>query len=124
MFLGILATLAAVHALVTTVRMRRQDLAVLRTLGFVRRQLGSTLAWQASTIGLLGLAAGVPLGFIAGRAVWRAVAKSIGVVDDPTTPLVAAVLVTLAALVIVNLAALLPSRSARRVRAAAVLRST
>jgi hypothetical protein len=122
-FLALLAALAAVHALVSTVRMRRQDLAVLRTLGFVRRQMTATLVWQASAIGVMGLAVGVPVGFVAGRAVWRAVASSIGVVDDPTTPALAAVAVTVGALVVVNLAAALPSRSARRIRPAAVLRS-
>ena len=66
-FLAVLAALAVVHALVSTVRMRRQDLAVLRTLGFERRQLGSTLVWQATTIGVVGLAVGVPLGLVVGR---------------------------------------------------------
>jgi hypothetical protein len=122
-FLGILGAVAAIHALLTTVRMRRQDLAVLRTLGFVRRQLGSTLAWQASAIALLGSAVGLPLGIVAGRAIWRTVADSIGVVDDPVTPLLAAVLVVAVSFLIVNLAAVAPARSARRVRAAAVLRS-
>ena len=122
-FLGILGALAAIHALITTVRMRRQDLAVLRTLGFVRRQLGATLAWQASAIAVLGLSVGVPLGVVAGRAIWRTVATSIGVVDDPVTPLGAALLVAFVSLVVVNVAAVVPGRSARRVRAAAVLRS-
>ena len=65
----------------------------------------------------------VALGLIAGRAIWRVVARSIGVVDDPATPLVAALAVIVAAMVIVNLAALVPGRSARRIRAASVLRS-
>ena len=122
-FLAVLAVLAAVHALVSTVRLRRQDLAVLRTLGFERKQLGGTLVWQACTIGILGLAAGVPLGIVAGRGVWRTVAGAIGVVDEPTTPALAAAVVIVVGLAVVNLAAVLPGRSARRVRAAAILRS-
>ena len=122
-FLAVLATLAAVHALVTTVRLRRQELAVLRVLGFERRQVAATLGWQATTIGVIGLALGIPLGIVVGRAVWRAVASGIGVVDDPVTPGFVVLLVAVAALAIVNVAAILPGRTARRVRPATVLRS-
>jgi len=122
-FLALLAVLAAVHALVSTVRVRRQELAVLRTLGFERRQLGSVLAWQATTIGLIGLVVGVPLGLTAGRVVWKAVASGIGVVDDPVTPALAVVAVSVVALVVVIAAAIVPGRSARNVRPATVLRS-
>jgi hypothetical protein len=122
-FLALLAVLAAVHALVSTVRMRRQELAVLRALGFEGRQLGLIPVWQATTIGLIGLVVGVPLGMVAGRVVWRAVASSIGVVDDPVTPALAVVVVSVAALVVVNAAAIAPGRSARNVRPASVLRS-
>jgi hypothetical protein len=34
--------------LIASVRRRRRDLAVLKTLGFTRRQLAGTVAWQAS----------------------------------------------------------------------------
>ena len=122
-FLAVLAGLSVIHALVSTVRMRRQDLAILRTLGFERRQLGSTLVWQATTIGLIGLAVGVPLGLVVGRVVWGAVASSIGVVDDPVTPVLAVLAVVVGALVVVNAAAVGAGRSARRISAAAALRS-
>jgi len=115
--------LAAVHALVSTVRMRRQELAVLRALGFEGWQLGSILAWQATAIGLIGLVVGVPLGVVAGRVVWRAVASSIGVVDDPVTPALAVVAVSVVTVVVVITAAIVPGRSARNVRPATVLRS-
>jgi hypothetical protein len=122
-FLAVLALLAAVHALVSTVRMRQQELAVLRTLGFDRRQLGSTLAWEATAIGVVGLVVGVPLGLVVGRVVWRAVAGGIGVVDAPETPLLAMAVVIVAALVVLVAASVLPGRSARSISAAAVLRS-
>ena len=123
-FLGALGALAALHALATTVRMRRRDLAVLRTLGLRRRQLTSVVSWEASVIGVLGLVVGVPLGLVAGRLVWRDVASGLGVVDDPVIPIAAIAIVVVAALVLVNLAALAPSRAARNVRPAAVLRAT
>lgn len=121
--LAALAMLAVVHALVSTVRLRLQDLAVLRALGFERRQLGATLVWQASTIGLIGLLIGVPLGFVAGRLVWRAVAGGIGVVDDPATPGLAVAIIVVVAMTALSTAATIPGRSARRVAPAATLRS-
>ena len=122
-FLAVLAVVAVLHALLSSVRMRRQDLAVLRALGFESRQLGSTLVWQATTIGLIGLVVGVPLGLVAGRVMWGAVARGIGVVDDPVTPALAVGVVIIAALVILNAAAVVPSRLARKVAPATVLRS-
>ena len=122
-FLALLAGLAVVHALLSTVRMRSQDLAVLRTLGFERRQLGSTILWQATTIGVIGLVLGVPLGLVAGRVVWRAVASGMGVVDDPVTPVAAVLVVVVGVLVVLTATAILPGRAARRVPTAAVLRS-
>ncbi|MEO7428244.1 MAG: FtsX-like permease family protein, partial [Acidimicrobiales bacterium] len=122
-FLGILAALALVHALMSTVRMRRGDLAVLRTLGFVRRQLGSTLVWQALTIGLVGLVAGVPLGLAAGQLVWRSLAGSLGVVDHVVAPTLGIAGVVFTTLVVLYVAAVVPGRAARSVAAASVLRS-
>ena len=37
-------------ALVASVRRRRRDLALLKTLGFTRRQLAATIAWQSTVI--------------------------------------------------------------------------
>ena len=123
LFLAVLAGVAALHALISTVRMRRQELAVLRTLGFERGQLGRTLAWQATTIGVAGVLVGVPLGVVVGRLVWQAVAGGIGVVDDPVVPLLAVAIVVVGVLLVLNLTAILPGRAARQVSPAAVLRS-
>src|SRR5207244_93667 len=45
--LGVLAAARMVHVLVTSIRRRRRDVAVLKTLGFSRRQVAATIAWQA-----------------------------------------------------------------------------
>ena len=65
--LGLAAAAALGHALVTSIRRRRRDLAVLKTLGFVRRQVSATVAWQATTLAVIALVLGVPLGIAAGR---------------------------------------------------------
>ena len=70
MLAGLLALLAAAalaHLLVTSVRRRRRDLAILKSLGFVRGQVSAAVAWQATTVALLALAVGLPLGVALGR---------------------------------------------------------
>jgi hypothetical protein len=122
--LAALAALALVHALLSTVRLRRHDLAVLRMLGFERRQLAGAVAWQATTIVAVGTIVGLPLGVALGRLVWRELAIGIGVVDHPVVPLVVGMLFGVLALVLGNLAAALPARRAARVSTASTLRTT
>jgi ABC-type lipoprotein release transport system permease subunit len=58
------------HTLVTSVR-RRRDLAMLKTLGFVRGQVVAAMVWQATTFAVVALALGRPLGLAAGRWPWE-----------------------------------------------------
>ena len=69
--LALVAVAALAHLLVTSVRERRRELALLRTLGFSGRQLHASVSWHASVIALAALAVGAPLGIALGRAVWR-----------------------------------------------------
>src|SRR4029077_15034865 len=78
------ATLA--HTLVTSVRRRRRELAVLKTLGFVRRQVSFVVAWQTTTLVVLALAIGVPLGAALGRWAWTAYADDLGAVPSAQVP--------------------------------------
>src|SRR5207237_7302721 len=66
-FLAVLGVAALGHALVTTVRRRRHDLAVLRAIGFRPRQSAACIFWQAVTVASVGLALGLPLGVVVGR---------------------------------------------------------
>ena len=72
-----LATL--VHSLVSLVRSRRRDLALLTTLGFTRSQVAATTAWHGAALGLVSVAVGLPLGVVAGLWGWRAVAGQLGI---------------------------------------------
>jgi hypothetical protein len=122
-FLALLAAIATVHALVSTTRRRRRDLAVLRVLGFVGGQVRSTLRWQALTVAGVGLAVGVPAGLIAGRRLWSALADALGVVDDWSFPWLTVVLAVPAALSVAVLLAVPPGRTAARVPPGRVLRA-
>jgi ABC-type antimicrobial peptide transport system permease subunit len=116
--IGVLA-----HLLVTSVRARRRDLAVLKTLGLARRQVRAAVVWQATTLVVLALAVGVPLGLVAGRWTWKGFADSLGLDPNAAVPFAAIALLVLGAIVIGNIVAALPSRTAARTRPAAVLRS-
>ncbi len=121
--LVLMAVAALTHSLVTSVRRRRRDLALLKTLGFVGKQVSSTARWQGFALAGAALLIGVPLGLVIGRVFWSLFADAIGVATDasiPLLPVVLAVPVTLAAAAII---ATIPARIARRTRPAAILRA-
>ena len=119
--LGAVAALAL--TLAASVRRRRRDLALLKTLGFTRRQLAAAVAWQASVAALVGVAAGLPAGVALGRWLWILFARQIDAVPRPTVPVMSLLLVAVGALVLANLVAALPGRSAARTPTAQVLRA-
>jgi hypothetical protein len=121
--LAAVATLTLAHLLVTAVRRRRRDLAVLKTLGFVPRQVSAAVAWQATALSVLALLVGIPVGIAAGRLIWSVVANSIGVVVEPSVPWVWVGVVVPATLLIANLVAAGPAAAAARVAPSTVLRS-
>jgi hypothetical protein len=123
---GLLALLGAAtigHALVTSVRRRRRDLAVLKALGFVRRQVSSTVAWQATTLAAMSLLIGLPIGVAAGRGAWLLVNRDLGSTASPVTPTLAVMAIIPVTILITNVIAALPARSAAATRPATALRS-
>ena len=119
--LGALSSLLL--TLMSSVRRRRRDLALLKTLGFTRRQLSATVAWQSTAAITVGAIVGVPLGIGLGRALWDLFAGQISVVRQPTVPALTVVLIVAGALVTANVVALLPGWVAGRTPAAALLRA-
>jgi ABC-type lipoprotein release transport system permease subunit len=108
--------------LIASVRRRRHDLALLKTLGFTQRQLASVLAWQASVAAVIGFIVGMPLGVFVGRDLWIQFARSIHVVPNPVVPVWWVLLIGLGSLIFANLVAVLPGRAATRTPAGLVLR--
>jgi ABC-type antimicrobial peptide transport system permease subunit len=119
----IVAFATLVHVLVTSVRRRRRDLAILRTIGFTRRQISRTVAWQAATIAVVGLAIGLPLGVLVGRLTWSLFAGQLGVVSVPVIAWARVIMLIPATIVIAVLISIPPAIAARRTRPAAVLRA-
>jgi hypothetical protein len=111
------------HMLVSSVRRRRRDVAVLRTMGFVRGQVSAAVAWQATTIVAVGLLAGVPLGIAGGRWGWSVVAGQLGVPSQPVVPIALVVAIVVGAFVVANVVASFPALLAARTRPAEILRA-
>jgi len=125
--LGAALALGAVFALgltlVASVRRRRRELALLKTLGFTKRQLVATVAWQSSISVGIGTIVGLPLGIVLGRFLWDLFARDIDVVPVPTVPAVTVVLLAVGALVLANVVAAIPARIAARTPTALLLRA-
>jgi ABC-type lipoprotein release transport system permease subunit len=120
---AISAVLALALTIVASVRQRRRELALLKSLGMRRRQLRAVVLSQASTILLVAIVVGIPLGIAAGRWAWTGFASEIGVVPAPVVPAAAIALGVLALLVAGNLLAAWPASIAARTSAARILRS-
>ncbi len=126
-FLGAALAAGAVAALCltlfTSVRRRRRDLALLKTIGFTRRQLATAVAWQSTIAVAIGAVVGVPLGIALGRFLWDVFAREISVVPEPTVPGPTLLLITVGALVLANVVAAVPGRMAGRTPTALLLRA-
>ena len=123
LLLGAFALLAVGHGLVTGVRRRRRELALLKTLGFVRRQVRATIGWQATALAAIGIVVGVPLGLVVGTLVWRAVADGLGIDASTSFPVLAVAATAVGAVVLAARSPGGPPRAAGRVRPAVALRS-
>jgi FtsX-like permease family len=122
--LALLAAGTLIHVLVTAVRRRRRDLAVLKALGLTRAQLRAVIAWQATALAAAALVIGVPVGIIAGRWTWAVFASTGGVSARATVALPVVLLaVPAVTLLLANLIAAFPGRAAARLRPATVLRA-
>ena len=115
-------SIEAIRAL-PSVRRRRRDLAVVRAIGFLRRDVVASVAIQSSTLVAVGLLVGVPLGVAVGRSAWSLVARGLGVAPSPTIPAVALGLVVLGALAGAAAIALWPAHRAATTAPADALRA-
>jgi hypothetical protein len=122
-FLALLGAAAIGFALVTAIRRRRGEFAILKTLGFTRRQLATSVAWQATAVACIGIALGIPGGIVVGRLLWHEVSDNTGValVYEVSVPILLAA--GFAVLAFANAAASLAGRAAARVSPARLLRT-
>jgi hypothetical protein len=121
--LALLAVALLAQVLLTTIRRRRRDLAVVKTLGFLRRQVSAAVAWQATALAAVALLVGLPLGVAGGRWAWALFAGSVGVGPGAAVPLSTIAVVVPVTLVLANVIAAGPGWAAARVKPAVALRT-
>jgi hypothetical protein len=121
--LGIMAGAVLVYTLLTAIRRRRRDLAVLKALGFLRRDLARTVGVQSLTLAAVALLIGLPVGVVLGRAVWERFADWQGIPSVPMVSVLVLTLVGAAVLVVAALIAVVPARVAARTAPADALRT-
>lgn len=120
--LALLAATSLLYALAVGARRRQREFATMRALGFSTRQLRAVSLSQAMVLVAIGLVVGLPLGVMAGRAAWTALAARLGVGVENTLPLAAALWLG-AVIAGVALASLVIVRDATHERPAAALRA-
>jgi putative ABC transport system permease protein len=103
---GAVVALALTHA--ASARRRSRDLALLKTLGFVRRQVVAVVIWQALAPVAIGTVIGVPLGIATGRFPWTRFASELYVVPQPAISMVTVAVVAIFALALAILTAIVP----------------
>lgn len=110
-------------ALVSSAHRRRGQVATLKALGLVRRQVMALVGWQATTLVVLATLVGVPIGIAAGRLLWSLFVGRLGVPDEPAVPLGQLTVLVLGTLVAAAAVAVVPALLAARTRTAAALRA-
>ncbi|HEX9353016.1 MAG TPA: ABC transporter permease, partial [Streptosporangiaceae bacterium] len=121
--LSLFGAATMMHLLLISVARRRSETALLKALGFVRRQVAAAVCWQATTVALAGIAIGAPIGIAAGRVLWRVFATNFGVVPVPVVqPLLLAVLAA-GALAAANVLAAAPALRAVQSQPGQLLRT-
>ena len=117
------AVLSLALTVLSLVRRRRRELALLKALGMTRSQIRAVIAWQTTLTLLIAVVVGGALGIAGGRLAWHAFAGSLGIVPVVQVPALVLVL-GLAALVLAgNLLASLPAAVAARTRPGVSLRT-
>lgn len=122
---GLMAGLAAAtlaYLLASAVRRRRRDLVILKSLGFAPHQVEAVIRWQATTLAVVGLGIGLPLGSAAGRWAWTLVSGDLGVIAAPRVPAAGLAIASFAAIVVAIGLSLVPAAGAARLPVAATLR--
>jgi len=112
-----------VHLLLVSVARRRTEAGLLKVLGFVRRQVAEVVGWQATSVALVGILAGMPLGIAAGKAAWRVFATNFGGVPVSVVEVGELAVLAVSVLVVANFLAVLPALIAARSHPADLLRA-
>jgi putative ABC transport system permease protein len=121
--LAVFGAATLLHLLVVSVSQRRREVGLLKVVGFVNGQVASTVAWQATTLAVVGIVVGVPTGVVVGGSIWRAFANNLGAVPVSVVPVWLIALLVAGVLVVANLIAVAPALVATRSKPRDLLRT-
>ena len=121
--LAVVGASTLAHLLVVSVSRRRREIGLLKVLGFVNRQVASAVAWQTTTLALIGIIVGVPLGVVVGQAIWKAFANNLGAVPVSIVPIWLVGVLVAGVVVVANVLAIGPALVATRSKPARLLRA-
>lgn len=121
--LGVFGAATLMHLLVVSIGRRRREMGLLKSLGFVGRQVLATVYWQTATVTAIGVLAGATAGIALGREVWIGFSRNIGVVPLPVVDTTVIVLVLSGVVVAAAALTLTPAMVAMRARPAEALRA-
>lgn len=100
--------------LVSAARSRRRDLAVLKSMGFVRRQLVGLVLWEGVVAAAVATFLGAVVGVALGRYAWLIMTGDLAIADTTVTPLASVGMVGLAVVVGTALVGVVPAWLAAR----------
>ncbi len=121
--LAVFGAATLVHLLIVSVSRRRREIGLLKSLGFVNSQVASAVIWQATTLALIGIVIGTPVGIVVGHIVWNAFANNLGVVPVSVVQTWLISVLVVGVLVVANLLAVVPALIAARSRPGQLLRT-
>ncbi|MEP7201797.1 MAG: ABC transporter permease [Ilumatobacteraceae bacterium] len=116
--LALLVVVGCAYTLASSIRARRRDLAILRSLGSNDRQLRAIVYWQASIVAAMIMVVGVPVGIVVGRSIVSLLTNALGIVPGAEVPVLLVIAAIGAALLVANAIAVLPAHRAVRTRVA------
>jgi hypothetical protein len=121
--LSLFGAATLMHLLLVSAARRRRETGLLKSLGFIRRQVAAAVCWHASTVALIGIMVGVPIGIAVGRVLWRVFATNFGVIPVPVTEPLTLTVMALGVLAAANLLAAVPALLAAQSRPGLLLRA-
>lgn len=108
----VVAFIGIVNTMALSVLERTREIGLLRAVGMSRRQLRSTVRWEAIIVGIFGALLGVVLGLVIGYAAVTAIPDSF--ISEVSIPWVWAIVFTIIGGLLGMLAAVLPARRAAK----------
>ncbi len=122
--LAVFGAATLLHLLVVSVTRRRREVGLLKVLGFVNGQVVAAVAWQATTLALVGIVIGCRSAWWSVGRYGRAFANNLGVVPVSVVPIWLIAVLVAGVLVVANLIAVAPALVAIRSKPAELLRTS